>query len=251
MKKFLFAPILTVLLVLLALGIGSWMQPDSASADIAATEASCDTSVVGLICARQDGNQIIISVAGSDVASIPIADVVKVPTVTVALPSTVNVTLPRVTVTRPPVTITLPRATAPGSVLTVPGQTITLRLPRATETATLPGVTTTVTMVVPQPGQSISGSTIRVTPSNGQATQTYVRISPSPVPGPTRITPVTKERTVKVSIPQAIGIGLGILLIGLMLGLLAIWLAYTAGYKDSEKVEKRTWAEFRRDVFGK
>jgi len=254
MRKFLIAPILSVVMVAtVVLGVSFVMKPDSAVAEPVAIAQSCDTtSVLGVICARQENGQIIISVAGSDVATLPIGDVVNPPTVTVGLPSTIRVTLPRVTVTRPVRTVTLPRVTVPRGTLprqtvTLPRQTVTIKLPQTTATATasvrLPGQTSTV------PGQSVA--TVTMTGPDGQPIQTSVTITPSPLPGTVTTKPVVRERQVRVSVPTAIGIGVGVLLLGLILGLLAIYTAYAVGYKDSEDAETTRWQNFRDELFGK
>jgi len=219
------------------LGVSFVMKPDSAVAEPVAIAQSCDTtSVLGVICARQENGQIIISVAGSDVATLPIGDVVNPPTVTVGLPSTIRVTLPRVTV---------PRGTLPRQTVTLPRQTVTIKLPQTTATASvrLPGQTSTV------PGQSVA--TVTMTGPDGQPIQTSVTITPSPLPGTVTTKPVVRERQVRVSVPTAIGIGVGVLLLGLILGLLAIYTAYAVGYKDSEDAETTRWQNFRDELFGK
>lgn len=253
MRKFLFAPLLTVVMIAaVILGANFFLKPAEADIQpVAQMATQCDTSLIGLVCARQKGSQIVISVAGSDVASLPLADVVKVPTVTVAVPSTIRVTLPRVTVTRPPVTVTLPRVTAQGPTITLPRQTVTVKLPGTTTTARLPGQTTTV------PGQTVTTETkpsvvpVTVTAPNGQKIQTSVTITPSPQPGSVTTKPVVKTREVRVSVPAAIGIGVGVLILGLILGLLAIYAAYAVGYKDSEDAEKTAWHKFRNELFGR
>jgi hypothetical protein len=42
-----------------------------------------------------------------------------------------------------------------------------------------------------------------------------------------------------------------VLLLGLILGLLAIYVAYAVGYKDSEDAERTKWQKFRDELFGK
>jgi hypothetical protein len=256
MRKFLLAPILSVVMVAtVILGANFFMKPEPAKADSVEVAASCNqVDLVGLVCARQVGDSLVISLAGADVATLPLSSVVSIPTVKVTLPETIRVTLPRVTVTRPPVTITLPRVTlpsvtVPGPVVTLPRQTVTVELPGATRTATLPGQTTTV------PGQRVTPAPtvvpVTITQPNGQRIQTSVTITPSPEPGPVTTKPVVKEKEVRVSVPQAIAYGIGALLIGLLLGLLAIYTAYAVGYKDSEDAEKTRWQNFRDDLFGK
>lgn len=250
MKKFLIAPILTVVIVATALfGANFFMKPPAEPQIQPVAATACESLVDKLLCVRVEGNDIVVVnlLTNTVIVRQPL------PKVTVAGP-TIRVTLPRVTVTRPPVTVTLPRVTIPnvtipGPVVTLPRQTVTVELPGATTTARLPGQTTTV------PGQNVSGPPnvvpITITAPNGQRIQTSVTITPSPQPGSVTTKPVIKEKTVRVSVPTAIGIGVGVLLLGLVLGLLAIYLAYAAGYKDSEAAETVSWKKFRDDLFGR
>jgi hypothetical protein len=245
MRKFLLAPILTVVMVATVLfGALFVMKPEAAKAEevTPAVAAACDPITGTLLCARRVGNNLRLeTLAGTVVAEVPL------PQVTVTAP-TIRVTLPRVTVVRPPVTVTLPRVTVsgrtlPGQTVTLPRQTVTVELPQATETVTLPRQTTTV----PTP----SVATVTVTGPDGQPIQTSVTITPSPLPGAITTKPVVKEREVRVSVPAAIGIGVGVLLLGLILGLLAIYVAYAVGYKDSEDAERTKWQKFRDELFGR
>lgn len=255
MKKFLLAPVLTVLLVFsVVFGTAYLMRPEPAQAEPVA-QTACVDDILGLevVCAEVVGNRLVVKALNGQV----LVDQ-PLPQVTVSGP-TIRVTLPRVTVTRPPVTVTLPRVTlpsvtVPGPVVTLPRQTVTIELPRATTTATLPGQTTTVR------GPTVTGQRVTTTPtvvpvtvtaSNGQRIQTSVTITPSPVAGSVTTKPVVKEKEVRVSVPAAIGIGVGVLLLGLILGLLAIYTAYTIGYKDSENAERSKWRAFRDEIFGK
>jgi len=166
---------------------------------------------------------------------------VTLPGQTITLPGT-TVTLPGRTVTPPVRTVTLPRQTVTRRV-TLPRQTVVttryLRLPQTTKTAT---IETTVTVRSTQAIPTGAGTTtIRQTP------QASVRIVPTP--GPIRTVPVRRE--VKVTVPQAIGLSLGLLLVGLGLGLLALYAAYAVGYKDSERQELRILRRFKTELFGK
>lgn len=252
MRKFLIAPILTVVMVATVIfGANFFTKPEPAKAEPAASQA-CNGTIQNLLCIETTGGRLrITTLAGVLVLDQPL------PRVTIGGP-TIRVTLPRVTVTRPPVTVTLPRVTLPGVTVpvpvTLPRQTVTVQLPQATRTATLPGQTRTIQ------GPTVPGQTLTVAPTvapvtvtlpNGQRVQTSVTITPSPVPGSVTTKPVVKERKVRVSVPQAIGIGVGVLLLGLILGLLAIYIAYAVGYKDSEDAEASKWRKFRDELFGK
>lgn len=238
-------------MVAAVLGIGMAMKPETAKAETVAV-AACDSVVDALLCVRVEGNQIVVVnlLTGLVVLRQPI------PRVTVGGP-TIRVTLPRVVVTQAPVTITLPRVTLPQ--VTLPGQrvTTTVKLPGATETVRLPGQTVTLppgvkTVIQPSPGstQTLPVAIVTARGANGQTIQTSVTITPSPLPGTVTTKPGV-ERKVRVSVPTFVGLSLGLLLLGLILGLLAIYVAYAAGYKDSEAAEKATWNKFRSDLFGK
>jgi hypothetical protein len=73
--------------------------------------------------------------------------------------------------------------------------------------------------------------------------------TPVPVPGKTKT--VTKERKVTVTVPQAIGISLGFLLLGIALGLLALFAVYSLGYKDSEREQTSKLRRLTDELFGK
>lgn len=253
MRKFLIAPILTVVMVATVIfGANFLNKPEPAKAEPAASQA-CDSLVDKILCVRVEGNDIVVVnlLTNTVVVRQPL------PKVTVAGP-TIRVTLPRVTVTRPPVTVTLPRVTLPRTTVsipvTLPRQTVTIELPKATETVTLPGQARTIQ------GPTVPGQRLTVAPTvapvtvtlpNGQRVQTSVTITPSPAPGSVTTKPVVKEKEVRVSVPAAIGIGVGVLLLGLILGLLAIYVAYAVGYKDSEDAEASKWRKFRDELFGK
>lgn len=236
------------------------MKPEPVQAAPVVATASCKDILLGLpvgtICAEQSGKNVLVKLDSVTIISLPLSNI-QLPPVTVQVPQTIRVTLPRVTVTRPPVTVTLPRVTLPQ--VTLPGQrvTTTVNLPGATETVTLPGQTLTLpagvqTVIVPKPGatQTLPVAIVTSRGPNGQTIQTSVTITPSPLPG-TVTTKPGPEKRVSVSVPQFVGISIGLLLLGLILGLLAIYLAYGAGYKDSEAAEKVTWNKFRNDLFGK
>jgi len=50
--------------------------------------------------------------------------------------------------------------------------------------------------------------------------------------------PVVKEKVVnhevRVSVPEAIGISIGLVMLGILLGLLGLFIMYVLGYKDGE-----------------
>lgn len=102
----------------------------------------------------------------------------------------------------------------------------------------------------PQPRATLSNGTPvpQLTPA---PVQTFVTSSPSPVivPGPERV--VTKERRIEVSVPQAIGLSVGLVLIGSALGLFALYSIYYFGRKDEEKQEVNRLQNLADELFGK
>jgi hypothetical protein len=241
MRKFLLAPLLTMVMVAtVVFGVSFLMKPEPAKAEPVVQQA-CDSLLDQILCVRIEKDEIVVVnlLTNTVVVRQPI------PKVTVSGP-TITASLPRVTVSRAPVTVTLPRVT--NGIVTLPRRTVTIELPRATNTVTVtvPGQTTVSAQTV-----TPTMVPVTVTGSNGQVVQTSVTITPSPQVGSVTTKPVVKEREVRVSIPTAIGIGVGVLLLGLILGLLAIYVAYAVGYKDSESAERINWRRFRDELFGK
>lgn len=138
---------------------------------------------------------------------------VRIPGPTVVLPPDPPVTLPRRTVTVPvPVTTT--------DIVRVPGPTVTetQRVPGPTRTVTETGQTSTTTATVTE----TETATVTATPPT--VTQTVTR---------------TRDGIITVEKAQAVGISIGLLLLGGLLALLALWATYTVGYKDSELQEEK------------
>lgn len=133
------------------------------------------------------------------------------PTVTLQVPKLVTVS-----VTLPPVTVTLPRAT---DVVTLPRVTVT-GVPAPVQTVTqLQRVTITKSGTSTLTGQTVTESATINTPP-----QTVTR------------KPVTKvvDRKIRVSVPEAVGISIGLVLVGILLGLLGLAVVYRLGYADGE-----------------
>lgn len=61
------------------------------------------------------------------------------------------------------------------------------------------------------------------------------------VPGP--------ERTVTLTVPEVVGLSIGLILLGLALGLAGLFLAYYAGAKESERRAAAAWKKLRRELF--
>jgi hypothetical protein len=146
---------------------------------------------------------------------------------------------------KPLPTLTLLPTVTP-SILPVPGPTVTKYIPKPG-----PTVTKTVYKRVPVPGPT---ETIYIT---RQAPSPRVKISVSPSPvisvSPSPVPVVTKEpgKTVTVSIPKAIGISAGFLALGILISLVALWIAYATGYKDSDKNASASRRELLEELFGK
>ncbi|QIN94038.1 hypothetical protein PP459_gp196 [Streptomyces phage Wakanda] len=220
MKKAL----ITMGLVPIMLALVLFVSPKKAYAQ------DCESTTLGTICASLVGNDVVVTLLGQEIARIsaPVREVeVQVP---------------------------------------VPGPTDIIRVPGPTRTVTVPGPTKTV--AVPVPGSNATATaTVTLRPS-GQSGARRDNIEPSTTPsagktpGVTPTVTVTKtaspkvvvderEKKVRVTIPQAIGISVGLLLLGLLLGLLALYTAYTVGYKNSEQAEAKAWRRWSDDLFGK
>lgn len=185
-----------------------------------AQAADCEQSPLGQVCVSLVGQDISVTLLGQEIVRIP----APVREVEIRVPG------PRVTIAGP--TINVP----------VPGPTRTIEVPGVS--IPQPGPTVTVTV---RPDGQIVRSRATVTSSSSRAE--------SSVPTPT-ITetqnvaskPKEKVKEVKVSVPQAIGISAGLFLLGMLLGLLAIYSAYAIGYKNSEETELKTWEAFRNEI---
>jgi hypothetical protein len=220
MKKALIAMGLVPIMVL-----ALFVSPSKAYAQ------DCESTTLGTVCVSLVGQDVVVTLLGQEIARItaPVREVrvevpVPGPTDIVHIPGpTVNIPVPG-----PTKTVTIP----------VPGSTST-----ATATVTLrPSGQRDVARGMIEP--STTPSADEITPgSNPTAT---VTVTPSPkavVDEPDKIRTIT--------IPQAIGLSVGFLLLGLLLGLLALYSAYTVGYKNSEQSEAKKWRQFSDDLFGK
>lgn len=180
---------------------------------------------------------------GNSAAETPLGPLLPSPieTVIIEIPGPVKTIIERVQVPGPIRTIIVPSP--------VPGPVRTIYLPTP-----VPGPTKTVYVTSPVPSPVGQAPSPRATLSNGdpvpQVVPTpVVTVSPSPVPGKTKV--VTKERRVNVSVPQAIGISIGLVLLGILLGLLALFAVYTMGYKESEREQTSKLRNLTNELFGK
>jgi hypothetical protein len=168
-----------------------------------------------------------------------------------------GVPLPAVTVTVPgPVRTVTERVTLPGTVRTVtqriPGPTVTKTVTKTT-TQRIPGPVSTVTLV--KPG---AVKTVVVRP-NGQTTTIGQQMAPSgKMVTPTATVTVTKtvnnpaeetkESVIKVTRPQAAGLSVGFIVLGVILGALLLFWAYRSGYLESENKNIQELEELRDDT---
>lgn len=140
---------------------------------------------------------------------------------------------PVVCVTLPPVTktVTLPRATAT--------KTVTRAIPGPVSTVTLvksaPPITRTVTST--QTGSTGQTTTLRATVTSPPVTSTVTVTTPPKV--------VTNEKVVTVTVSKAIGLSLGLVVLGVLVGVLLLWLAYARGYLSSENENVRGLTSLR------
>lgn len=187
--------------------------------------ADCEQSPLGQVCVSLVGQDISVTLLGQEIVRIP-APVREV------------------------------EVRVPGPRVTIPGPTVNVPVPGPTRTIEVPGVSIpqpgpTVTITVRPDGQIVGPrATVTSTPTSSSS-----RAEASSVPTPTvtetqNVTSKPKEKVkeVRVSVPQAIGISAGLFLLGLILGLLAIYSAYAIGYKNSEESELKTWEAFRDEI---
>jgi hypothetical protein len=216
MKKALIARGLVPILLVLAL----FVSPDKAYAQ------DCKPTTAGTICASLVGDDVVVTLLGQEIARIsaPVREV------------TVEVPVP-----------------GPTDIIRIPGPTVTVPGPIRTITIPVPGATTTATATVTlSPGQgptargTIGPSTLPSTAENAPGANPTVTVTKTLPPKK-----VVDERRVRITIPQAIGISLGLLLLGLAMGLLAMYASYAVGYKNSEQAEAKAWRRFSDDLFGK
>lgn len=211
MKKALIA-IGLALLVLFAF-------PSSAQAQ------ECESSTLGQICVSLSGNDVVVTLLGQELVRIP-APIKEV------------------------------RIQVPGPTVTIQGPTIRVPVPGPTRTVEVPGVGVsgpTVTVTV-RPGGQNRAPGVTVEPSSSSTKTGGSRTVSPTVTENVTATPAAKvrveEKEVRVSVPQAIGFSIGVFLLGVILGLLAIFAAYTVGYKNSEQSELKTWEAFRNEILG-
>lgn len=157
------------------------------------------------------------------------ADICVQPVTCVVLPP-VTITVPGPVVTRPPVT--LPRQTVTQKVPYPVTTTDIVRVPGPVRTVTLPRETVTVT----ENGQTGQTVTSRATVT---ATETQTVTATPPTETKTVYQTRYKDGVITVEKAQAVGISLGLLLLGGLLALFAMYLAYAVGYKDSELEEEK------------
>lgn len=139
----------------------------------------------------------------------------------------------------PPVTITVP-----GPVVTLPRQTVTKKVPypvTTTDIVRVPGPVRTVTLpretvTVTENGQTGQTVTSRATVT---ATETQTVTATPPTETKTVYQTRYKDGVITVEKAKAVGISLGLLLLGGLLALFAMYLAYAVGYKDSELEEEK------------
>lgn len=145
---------------------------------------------------------------------------------------------------RVPVPVPGPTVTVPGPVERIPGPTITVPGP-------------TVTRNVAGPERIVSGPTVTITPTgqpnitsgNIRAQERMLSERPTPVPTVT-VTETAeelpgRERVVRVSVPQAIGISAVLLFIGALLLLLCFYGIYAVGRKEGENENVKFFEELR------
>lgn len=122
----------------------------------------------------------------------------------------------------------------------VPGPIRTVFVPGPTRTIFVPGPTRTVVVE-------------RVVIRQGPVVRVTVDASPQVTPSPTvvyRHYPGDDE-DIDLSTPEAIGISVGLVALGIVLALLALFLVYGLGWKEAEDKEKRRLADLNDELFGR
>jgi hypothetical protein len=230
MKKAL----ITIGLVPMILALVLFVFPSKATA-----APECEATSVGTICARLVGNDVVVTLLGQEIARIaaPVREV------------EVQVPVPGPTEIIPGPTEIIPGPTRTTTIPPIPGPTTTVTVPGSDSTST---ATATVTL---RPSGQSSEARVNIGPS---ATVSGGDIAPGSTPqaietitSPPKTVVDEREKKVTVTIPQAIGISLGLLLLGLLLGLAAVYAAYAVGYKNSEEADLKEWRKFTNDLFGR
>lgn len=145
--------------------------------------------------------------------------------------------------------------TLPGTTITLPNATVTSTVPvTVTKTVKVPGPVTT--QYVSQPRETVYrtpiGQTVTrratVTETNTQTvtappstvTKTATATATATVTKTAVVTRTVHEKgVITVKRAKAVGISLGLLLLGGFLALVALWVTYAVGYKDSELEEEK------------
>lgn len=167
------------------------------------------------------------------------------PTTAQAAPADISLPLPTVTVTVPRlITVT---AKVPGPTVTLPRSTITL--PRVTDVVTLPRVTVTQPQVTVTKGpvqlQRVTVTKYATADITRQTVTRGATISTPPQTVTKKPEVKIKNHEIRVSVPKAVGISIGLLLAGVLLGLLGLAVVYRLGYADGEGKSNNFLREMR------
>lgn len=157
----------------------------------------------------------------------------------------------------PDVTVTVPRLitiTAPA--VTLPPRTVTVPATAVTRYVSGPTITKSKVVVKQQPGRTV---TVTKTMTPNAAPTTSVK----PAPGPSATIPtttvtvtsppktVTKENRIILTVPKAVSISVGLVLLGVLLFLLIQAIVYATGYRDSEKAQAKAVRSEVKNIFRK
>lgn len=195
---------------------------------VAEPQSNCEQSAGGLgtVCTTVVGNDVVVTLAGREIARVP----APVKTISVKVP-----------------------VPGPEQIVQVPGPVRTI-----IQSSPVPGPVRTV--FVDREGEPVPVRTVLVPTPVPVASLTpqspSVTVTPQPSPTPTP-EPVVEERVrfldreVRISVPKAIAISAGLLALGILAGLVGLFIAYYVGYKDSEEQENRNWASFKNELFGR
>lgn len=185
------------------------------------------------------------------VPAIPAVPAIPKPTLTPSPVPSPTPTFPIPTLPIPaPVQTIIERVPVPGPVRTIVRTTPSPRnvpVPGPTRTVLVPGPVRTV--LVPGPVRTVIRERVVIRQVPGP--RVTVEASPKVTPSPVVIFRDRPGDDVDLSTPEAIGISIGLVALGILLALLALYLVYFLGYKERERVEEMKLSDLTDELFGR
>lgn len=111
----------------------------------------------------------------------------------------------------------------------------------------VPGPTRTI--IVPGPVRTVVEERVVVRQVPGP--RVTVVASPSVTPSPVVVFRDNPDDDVDLSTPEAIGISIGLVALGIALALLALFLVYGLGWKEAQNKEQQKLANLNDELFGR